>query len=873
MPYYNSRGALMPESAKDVRAVTGTGARETLSAPEGPSLVVGNGGGDLIYASNGDNTFWMDRHDTLIVQDGLTGVKSVVSWDNFTLPKGVHNLDVRGAQNFAVGNDLDNLILVTDDNAQWVYGGRGNDVLVGGNGRENYLVKAGEGSDVIYGWQPGHEVRLLGTSFQTFEQIKAAMRQEGADVVLQIGAGETLTFRDEKIADFQADDFLLPLDRSKLGGLTFGDEFNSLNLYDFATGTGQWRTNFAGNLKDVWAYSLPSNNEQQVYVDQHFQGGWDRSLGINPFSVNGGVLDITARQVGGDALQLGTWGRPYASGMINTFGIFEQKYGYFEMRADFPEAQGAWPAFWLMPNPYVPAVEADIIEGLGAIPSKAFVRARGEGELYDDIYMPEPGGFHTYGMLWTATNVTFYVDDVAVMQGPTPTNWTMPMSIIANLAVGGWGGEPNAANFPASLKIDYIRVYGLADGSAVVNHETPETPAGTLRAVGGQTHLGGGQPQLAGPVASGDITIGQPAPGATSAKGIALWENAGAVFFSVAQGGGYGPATTFMAGSVGQIQGGAWLADGRVAITYLATEGGKTFAWTAIVDPSTLKFARQQLGEATGDIKIVATSTGFAVSWHDGPQIEGRAYVANAYDEKGFYGYVQQLQGDVVGLDGSGNVVTAWKDGAGATIQQVWSVHQSGAQSGLQGNDTLTGGDGSDKLWGYEGNDSITGGGAWDNTHGNQGDDTIRGGEGDDWVIGGKDQDQLYGGPGNDLVYGNLGNDIVYGGLGADGVLGGQGDDYVYGQEGNDTVSGDRGDDQVWGGSGADLFLGFSGAFRDRIHDFNYAEGDRVQLQGVSTYSAVQQGADLVISYGAGDQMVLAGVNLATLPSGWIVTV
>lgn len=869
MPYYNSRGVLMPESAKDVRAVTGTTAHETLYAPEGPSVVVGNGGADIIYASNGDNTFWLSRDDTVIVQDGLTGIKTVKAWDFITLPKGVHNLEVNGAQNYAAGNDLDNLIIISDDNAQWAYGGKGDDVFVGGNGRENYLVKAGEGSDVIYGWQPGHEVRLLGTSFQTFDQIKAAMRQEGADAVLRISANETLTFRNTQADSFKADNFLLPLDRSKLGALTFGDDFNSLNLYDFSTGSGQWRTNFAGNLKDVWAYSLPSNNEQQVYVDQNFQGGWDRALGINPFNINNGVLEITARQVTGDAWQLGTWGRHYASGMINTFGTFEQKYGYFEMRADFPEAKGAWPAFWLMPNPYVPEIEADIIEGLGAVPSKAFVRARGEGELYDDIYMPDPGGFHTYGMLWTPTTVTFYIDDVAVMQGPTPANWTMPMSIIANLAIGGWGGEPDSRDFPASLKIDYIRVYGLADGSHVATYETPETPAGTMKA-SGQINLGGGSPQLAGPVATGDIRIGQPEPGAVSAKGIALWENAGAVFFSVAQGGGYGPATTFMAGSASQIQGGAWLADGRVAITYLASEGGKTFAWVAIVDPSTLKFDRQQLGEATGGIKIVATPTGFAASWHDGGQIEGRAYVANAYDEKGFYGYTVQLKGDIVGIDGAGNVVTAWKDGSGAMIQQTWSVHHSGSQSGLQGNDTLTGSDSSDKLWGYEGNDSIIGGGGWDNTHGNQGNDTIRGGEGGDWVIGGKDHDELYGGPGNDLVYGNLGNDIVYGGLDDDGVLGGQGNDFVYGQEGNDTVSGDRGDDQVWGGSGADLFLGFSGANYDRIHDFNYSEGDRIRLEGVTSYSVSQQGADAVINYGAGDQMVLVGVNVAALPSDWI---
>jgi beta-glucanase (GH16 family)/Ca2+-binding RTX toxin-like protein len=870
VPYYNSRGVLMPESAKDIRAVNGTAAKETLYAPEGPSVVVGNGGGDVIHASAGDNIFWLSRDDTVIAQAGLPGVKTIKGWDLLTLPDNVHNLTVNGAQNYAVGNSLDNLIIVDDNDAQWAYGGRGDDVLVGGFGRENFLVRVGEGSDVIYGWHGGDEVRILGGNFATFDQVRAAMRQEGADAVLQISASETLTFRNTQVGSFQADDFLLPLDRSKLGGLTFGDEFNSLQLYDFTYGTGQWRADFGGNLKDIWAYSLPSNNERQAYVTEDFQGGWNQSLGINPFNVQNGVLSITARQVTGDAWQLGTWGRDYASGMINTFGIFEQKYGYFEMRADFPEAKGAWPAFWLMPNPYVANVEADIIEGLGAVPSKAFVRARGEGELYDDIYMPSPEGFHTYGMLWTASTVTFYVDDVAVMQGPTPTNWTMPMSIIANLAVGGWGGEPNPGAFPADLKIDYIRVYGLADGSSVTRHETPEIPAATLRPVGGVTNLGGGQPQLAPPAATGQILVGQAPSGAPAGKALALWDNAGAVYFAVSTGGGYGPAQTFMAGDDSQIKGGTWLADGRVAVVWLQNDGGVTHAWSAIIDPATLKFDRQQLGVADGGLKIVPTATGFAASWHSGGAIEGRAYVALAYDEKGYYGTAIKLSGDVVGVDGAGHVVTAWKDGSGATLQQTWSVHRSAAQSGLQGNDTLTGTGGSDKLWGYEGDDSIAGGAGFDNTHGNQGADTIRGEDGDDWVVGGKDPDQLYGGPGRDLVYGNIGDDVGYGGIGDDVLLGGQDQDQMFGQDGNDTVSGDRGADTLSGGAGADQFYSFAGAGLDRVTDFNFAEGDRVRLNGVTAYQVSQSGADTVISFGAGDQMVLAGVNAAALPEGWI---
>ena len=42
-----------------------------------------------------------------------------------------------------------------------------------------------------------------------------------------------------------------------------------------------------------------------------------------------------------------------------------------------------------------------------------------------------------------------------------------PMFMIANLALGGWGGAIDPAQLPAEFKIDYIRAYGLGDGSSV----------------------------------------------------------------------------------------------------------------------------------------------------------------------------------------------------------------------------------------------------------------------------------------------------------------------------------------------------------------------------------------------------------------------
>jgi Ca2+-binding RTX toxin-like protein len=190
---------------------------------------------------------------------------------------------------------------------------------------------------------------------------------------------------------------------------------------------------------------------------------------------------------------------------------------------------------------------------------------------------------------------------------------------------------------------------------------------------------------------------------------------------------------------------------------------------------------------------------------------------------------------------------------------------------GGQGDDVVLGGEGTGYLRGGEGGDFVQGGSGFDDAHGNQGNDVVRGGGGDDWVVGGQDHDALFGDEGGDLVLGNLGNDSLEGGEGADIVRGGQGDDIVSGGAGDDWISGDRGSDVLTGGAGADVFHSFSGAGIDRVTDFSQADGDRVNLLAGSTYTVAQAGADVVVDLGGGDQLVLTGVQLTSLTSGWII--
>jgi len=208
---------------------------------------------------------------------------------------------------------------------------------------------------------------------------------------------------------------------------------------------------------------------------------------------------------------------------------------------------------------------------------------------------------------------------------------------------------------------------------------------------------------------------------------------------------------------------------------------------------------------------------------------------------------------------------------AGASGILLTASAASTTLMGGAGNDTIVGGAPTDYLRGGDGDDSIQGGSGFDDINGNKGDDTIDGGSGgSDWLVGGQGDDLITAHSGDNILYGNLGNDTLVGGSGAEVIRGGQGDDSLVGGSGNDFISGDRGNDTESGGAGADTFHFSQDAGVDRVLDFRYAEGDRVQLDPGTTYTLHQVGGDTVIDTGGGNEMVLVGVQLSSLPADWI---
>jgi hypothetical protein len=93
--------------------------------------------------------------------------------------------------------------------------------------------------------------------------------------------------------------------------------------------------------------------------------------------------------------------------------------------------------------------------------------------------------------------------------------------------------------------------------------------------------------------------------------------------------------------------------------------------------------------------------------------------------------------------------------------------------------------------------------------------------------------DVLIGNDSNNFIAGLEGNDELHGLLGDDELFGGDGDDILYG--GEPGVFAPDGLDTLTGGDGADTFVLTDVSIADVIVDYNFAEGDMVDLSGLFT--------------------------------------
>jgi len=219
-----------------------------------------------------------------------------------------------------------------------------------------------------------------------------------------------------------------------------------------------WQDEFTNGIGPDWIFETGNggngwgNKELQFYQSK------------NATVVNGELV-ITAHidSVGGFN---------YTSTRMKTQGRKSWKYGKIEARIAMPRFQGIWPAFWMLGDNISsvgwPACgEIDIMEHIntenlnhGTIHWK---NNNGQHASNGDTTATNVTDYHVYAIEWSPAAIKWLVDGQAFHEVNTKDipAFQNTCFILLNMAVGGnWPGftvDKNA--FPATMKVDYVRVY------------------------------------------------------------------------------------------------------------------------------------------------------------------------------------------------------------------------------------------------------------------------------------------------------------------------------------------------------------------------------------------------------------------------------
>ena len=250
-----------------------------------------------------------------------------------------------------------------------------------------------------------------------------------------------------------------------------------------------WQPRFSTETSAKGGGNAP-NGEYQFYPDPEHR--W--SNGFTPFSLVGGVLRIRAERTRALGFLKGEipddphTRAPYTlvSGILNSKHRFSQQGGYFEIDAKLPKGRATWPAFWLLPVNERHPPEIDVVEYLGHELTKyrgtVFSVGPTEHASTFDAGVDLSADFHKFGVLWTDTAVSFYLDGVRTASKTISDKhgFGQKFYLLLNLAIGSrkaeWVPAPDAATpDPADMLVRSVRAWqrpgpsGIALSSSAVS--------------------------------------------------------------------------------------------------------------------------------------------------------------------------------------------------------------------------------------------------------------------------------------------------------------------------------------------------------------------------------------------------------------------
>lgn len=192
----------------------------------------------------------------------------------------------------------------------------------------------------------------------------------------------------------------------------------------------------------------------------------------------------------------------YTSAMLQTREAFQ--YGRFEARMKLPDAEGTWPAFWLVTNEKWPDFgEIDVMEHFARV-TETEGDPQSIGYVESNLHSAPPEAlevltdwgrmtstkvdvteWHTYAVEWAEGEISFFIDDkktVTHKRPPEGDDQTWPFDdhaevIAFDMFLGAYAGEVDADALPQQLLVDWVRAWPLndaADGRAPTTTTSPD---------------------------------------------------------------------------------------------------------------------------------------------------------------------------------------------------------------------------------------------------------------------------------------------------------------------------------------------------------------------------------------------------------------